>query len=459
MASALGRSDIIVPQTVILSEFSIHLKNNITLEPKAEFVKFVHGKGFAVSSADVHGLANGFPSMDKPIHKSKYEAILSKIQNKEINSTTDNENSIYIVKKDDTLSGIAKKFDLKLTDLITQNPDIKDPNKIYPGDLIATHVSSANSQQNLIQHTDVLKLLPINKLHVCIAQPDIISIPCIQDANKLPSPIPAPAHLLSKSGITINTSIGDASGTNLRNESSQLNSEMVTILSKNKIPLTHNKKFETNAFLKLSKTQGHTGTLKGVHSEVNYTEVILNQGVSYTLTPKITVFTALNHASRWHANGPHLKQGVLGEDIGEISQTIGGKYKHVFSNEFNLSSQLTTRFVRGWDNNNSNNKFTNNLRFRATETLSYSPKNYRKLKNSLEFIQEQRLDLTTKKNKILTSLSLNSDYTLPAKSLSIGMRYAYGFKGTLLTPDSGNLGIGNADKNSHYFGTNIKYTF
>lgn len=457
MAPAMEKSDIIVPQSLILSEFWTHLKNNIAFEPKAEFVKFVHGKGFAVSSTDVDGLAKGFPSMDKPIHKFKYEAIISKNQQTETDATIDKTNSTYIVKKHDTLSGIARAFNLKLVDLIAQNPNIKDPNKIYPGDLIALHVPSANNQKPPMQLTDALSLLPINKFNVCIAQPDIISIPCIQETNKLPPCVPAP--IFSKSGININTSIGYAAGTNLRNESSQLNSEIVTISSKNKTPLFHNKKFETNGLLKLSKTQGHAVTSKGIRTEINYTEVILNQGVNYVLTPKITVFTALNHASRWHANGPHLKQGVLGEDMGEISQTIGGKYKHIFSNVLHLSSQITTRFVRGWDNINSNNKFTNNLRFRTTETLTYSSKKYTQLKNSLEFMQEQRLDLATKKNKILNSISLNSDYKLPSKSLSIGMRYTYGFKGTLLSSDSGNPGIGHADKNSYYLGTNIKYTF
>ena len=39
----------------------------------------------------------------------------------------------YIVKKGDTLWGIAKRYGVALTKLIAANPQIKNPNLIYPG--------------------------------------------------------------------------------------------------------------------------------------------------------------------------------------------------------------------------------------------------------------------------------------------------------------------------------------
>lgn len=40
----------------------------------------------------------------------------------------------YIVRKGDTLWGIAKKYGVSLTELISANPQIRNPNLIYPGD-------------------------------------------------------------------------------------------------------------------------------------------------------------------------------------------------------------------------------------------------------------------------------------------------------------------------------------
>ena len=40
----------------------------------------------------------------------------------------------YIVRKGDTLWGIAKKYGVSLTALISANPQIRNPNLIYPGD-------------------------------------------------------------------------------------------------------------------------------------------------------------------------------------------------------------------------------------------------------------------------------------------------------------------------------------
>src|SRR5699024_615312 len=42
----------------------------------------------------------------------------------------------YIVEKGDTLWLIAKRFGVSLEELIRANPQIKDPNKIYPGNRI-----------------------------------------------------------------------------------------------------------------------------------------------------------------------------------------------------------------------------------------------------------------------------------------------------------------------------------
>ena len=42
----------------------------------------------------------------------------------------------YTVKKGDTLWGIAKQYGVALTALIAANPQIKNPNLIYPGDRV-----------------------------------------------------------------------------------------------------------------------------------------------------------------------------------------------------------------------------------------------------------------------------------------------------------------------------------
>ena len=46
------------------------------------------------------------------------------------------EAAVYIVKKGDTLWGIAKRCGVTLTALIQANPQIKNPNLIYPGDRV-----------------------------------------------------------------------------------------------------------------------------------------------------------------------------------------------------------------------------------------------------------------------------------------------------------------------------------
>ncbi len=42
----------------------------------------------------------------------------------------------YVIKKGDTLSKVANKFKVDLTELLAANPDIKDPNKISLGQSI-----------------------------------------------------------------------------------------------------------------------------------------------------------------------------------------------------------------------------------------------------------------------------------------------------------------------------------
>ena len=50
--------------------------------------------------------------------------------------TTGGETVFYTVKKGDTLWGIARRYGVTLTALITANPQIKNPNLIYPGDRV-----------------------------------------------------------------------------------------------------------------------------------------------------------------------------------------------------------------------------------------------------------------------------------------------------------------------------------
>lgn len=44
--------------------------------------------------------------------------------------------AVYTVRKGDTLWGIAGRYGVALTDLIAANPQIKNPNLIYPGDRV-----------------------------------------------------------------------------------------------------------------------------------------------------------------------------------------------------------------------------------------------------------------------------------------------------------------------------------
>ena len=44
--------------------------------------------------------------------------------------------TVYLVRKGDNLWGIAKRYGVSLTALIAANPQIKNPNLIYPGDRV-----------------------------------------------------------------------------------------------------------------------------------------------------------------------------------------------------------------------------------------------------------------------------------------------------------------------------------
>ena len=44
--------------------------------------------------------------------------------------------NIYVVQPGDTMSGIAAMFGVTLDDLVKANPQIRDPNTIYPGQTV-----------------------------------------------------------------------------------------------------------------------------------------------------------------------------------------------------------------------------------------------------------------------------------------------------------------------------------
>ena len=50
--------------------------------------------------------------------------------------TAEETSAVYTVRKGDTLWGIAKRYGVTLTALIAANPQIKNPNLIYPGDRV-----------------------------------------------------------------------------------------------------------------------------------------------------------------------------------------------------------------------------------------------------------------------------------------------------------------------------------
>ena len=67
------------------------------------------------------------------------EVAVTTAENQEIVQTgkeTARDMTAYTVKKGDTLWGIAKRYDVALSALIAANPQIKNPNLIYPGNQV-----------------------------------------------------------------------------------------------------------------------------------------------------------------------------------------------------------------------------------------------------------------------------------------------------------------------------------
>ena len=67
------------------------------------------------------------------------EVAATAAENQEIVQTgkeTARDMTAYTVKKGDTLWGIAKRYDVTLSALIAANPQIKNPNLIYPGNQV-----------------------------------------------------------------------------------------------------------------------------------------------------------------------------------------------------------------------------------------------------------------------------------------------------------------------------------
>ena len=69
-----------------------------------------------------------------------YDAVLTEVQSAPSQtaaaSAAKEDSAVYTVRKGDTLWGIAKSYGVALTALITANPQIKNPNLIYPGDQV-----------------------------------------------------------------------------------------------------------------------------------------------------------------------------------------------------------------------------------------------------------------------------------------------------------------------------------
>ena len=70
-----------------------------------------------------------------------YTAGLTALENQEeqtaaAGKAAEAEHAVYTVRKGDTLWGIAKRFGVSLTALIAANPQITNPNLIYPGDRV-----------------------------------------------------------------------------------------------------------------------------------------------------------------------------------------------------------------------------------------------------------------------------------------------------------------------------------
>jgi LysM repeat protein len=68
------------------------------------------------------------------------ERDLTRIVRRVIKEQDESDEGMYVVKPGDNLTNIAKKFDMTVSDILKMNPQIKDANKIYPGDKLISPV-------------------------------------------------------------------------------------------------------------------------------------------------------------------------------------------------------------------------------------------------------------------------------------------------------------------------------
>ena len=107
-------------------------------------------RGFGSNHADCdHWLKKFGKTMDwfREQVSSKMNATVPQTQPKE--ETTSYTSVMYVVKSGDVLSKIAKKYGTTVDEIMSLNPDIKDPNKIYTGQSIIVDVKSADFFENL----------------------------------------------------------------------------------------------------------------------------------------------------------------------------------------------------------------------------------------------------------------------------------------------------------------------
>ena len=70
--------------------------------------------------------------------ETEMENIVGGMEN--VTADAASQDKYYTVQKGDSLSAIASKYNTSVIKLIFLNPHIKDPNLIYPGDVIRLHL-------------------------------------------------------------------------------------------------------------------------------------------------------------------------------------------------------------------------------------------------------------------------------------------------------------------------------